>query len=149
MRRMLLAIVGAMVLTTFGFVGSQSPPTTPQTSQTAAESAEMRPAKAKKILVKRLPVALEGIVVEGGKFKLKPGYKFVPQTDNKMSIAMKAGGYGVKGSFSCECQIGKGGCSIVTIDDMLSCNRNKETPCSNHCLLITTIDGNSTKLAIF
>lgn len=149
MRRMSLPIVGALVLITFAFVYSQSPSTAPQTSQTVTETAESKPAKAKKVLVKKLPDGLEGIVLEDGQFKLKPGYKFLPTTNNKVNIALQAGGHSVKGSFDCFCPKQGGNCSAVTVGGIISCSPSKTTPCSDTCMLRTTIDGYKTKLAIF
>lgn len=150
MKCMRVVIVGVLVLIMFMFVHSQSPSTAPQMSRTITESAESQPARAKKLLVKKLPEGLEGIILEEGQFKLKPGYKFLPQTNSKVTIALMAGGHSVKGSFDCFCpKQGGGSCSAVTVGGIISCQPSKTTPCGDSCMLRTTIDGYRTKLAMF
>ena len=149
MRGMRLVSVGALVLIIFMFVHSQSPQTAPQTSRAVKESAEAQPSKPKKVLVKKLPLALKGIVLEDGQFKLKSGYKFVPQTNNKVGIALQTGG-DVKGFFDCTCASAKGGsCATTTFEGHLECHKAEKDPCTETCILVITIDGNKTKLAIF
>ena len=107
-------------------------------------------AKARKVLVKELPKTLEGIVLENGVFKLKSGYKFVPQPNNTVAVALQTGGRGVTGSFDCFCsKEGGGGCSATTVGGTISCGKSKTTPCSDECVLRTTINGIKAKLAIF
>ena len=121
-----------------------------QPGQTATRSEPTRPVKAKKVLVKELPTTLEGMVLEDGVFKLKPGYKFVPQPNNTVAVSLQAGGKGVTGSFDCFCsKEGGGGCSATTVGGTISCGKSKTTPCSDDCILRTTINGNKTRLAIF
>ena len=127
---------------------TQSSKTADVTTQTIT-SQPTQPVKAKKVLVKELPKTIEGITLENGVFKLKPGYKFVPQPNNTVAIRLQAGG-GVSGSFDCFCsKEGGGGCSATTVGGTISCGKSKTTPCSDDCILRTTIDGNKTKLAIF
>ena len=149
MRGICLVIVGAVVLIIFIFVHGQTPQTAPQTSRAVTESAESQPPKAKKVLVKKLPEGLEGVVLEDGQFKLKPGYKFLPPTNNKVTIALQAGGHSVKGSFDCFCPKQGGTCAAVTVQGIISCQPGKATPCGDQCILRTTIEGYRTKLAIF
>lgn len=83
-------------------------------------------------------------------FKLKKGYKFLPRSNGKVGIALQAGGHGIKGSFDCFfSKEGGGGCSAKTVGGTISCGKSKTTPCSDECMLITTIEGNTFKLAIF
>ncbi len=119
------------------------------TAQTSTSQTN-QPAKAKKVLVKELPKTIQGLTLDNGVFKLKPGYKFVPQPNNTVAVALQAGGGGVTGSFDCFCaKEGGGGCSAKTVGGTISCAKSKTTPCSDDCILITTIDGNKSRLAIF
>jgi hypothetical protein len=107
-------------------------------------------AKAKKVLVRELPAAMEGMVLENGVFRLKSGYKFVPQANNTVAVALQSGGRGVTGSFDCFCsKEGGGGCSATTVGGTISCGKSKTTPCSDDCVLRTTINGNKTRLALY
>jgi hypothetical protein len=93
---------------------------------------------------------LEGIKLEKGVFKLQPGYKFVPQENNSVGIALKSGGGNVSGSFDCFCaKEGGGGCSATTVGGTISCAKSKTSPCSDECILRTTIGENRTRLAIY
>ena len=120
------------------------------TAQTLTSQPAGQPVKAKKVLVKELPKTLQGIVLENGVLKLKPGYKFVPQPNNTVKVALQAGGGGVTGSFDCFCaKEGGGGCSATTVGGTISCGKSKTTPCSDDCILRTTIDGVKSRLAIY
>ena len=128
---------------------TQSSKTADVTPQ-ASTSQPTQPVKAKKILVKELPKTIEGITLENGVFKLKAGYKFVPQLNNTVKVALQAGGGGVTGSFDCFCaKEGGGGCSAKTVGGTISCGKSKTTPCSDDCILRTTIDGVKSRLAIY
>jgi hypothetical protein len=122
-----------------------------QTRQDATTAAEAKPVKAQKVLIKKIPEALEGIVLEDGQFKLKPGYKFLPTSNNKVTIALRAGGHNVKGSFDCFCakQGAGSACAIVAVGGSLVCTKSQTSPCSDECILRSTVSGLRTKLAIF
>ena len=116
----------------------------------ATQTLTSQPVKAKKLLVKELPKTIEGLVLENGVFKLKSGYKFVPQPNNTVAVALQTGGRGVTGSFDCFCaKEGGGGCSATTVGSTISCSKSKTNPCSDECVLRTTINGIKAKLAIF
>lgn len=150
MKRMHLVTVVVLILITLIFAYSQSPLPSPQREQTATQIGQRKPEKAKKVLVKELPKTLEGIVLENGHFKLKPGYKFLPQPNGTVTVGLQAGGGGVSGSFDCFCsKEGGGSCSATTVGGTISCSKSKTTPCSDECILRTTIGGNRTRLAIF
>ena len=110
---------------------------------------QSQPAKAKKLLVKGLPKKLVGIALVKGVFKLQPGYKFIPQSDNTVAVGLKAGGRAT-GSFDCSCSKDRAGwCSVETTGGSISCVKNKTNPCSGECQLRTTINGALTRLAIY
>jgi hypothetical protein len=143
-----LVIVGGFILVNLIFANGQSPGT--QARQDVSQTVQTKQAKAKKVLVEKQPEGLEGVVLEDGKFKLKPGYKFLPQSNGKVGIALQAGGRGVKGSFNCAClKTGGGGCAILTVEGELHCSKSDEKPCSDYCSLVVIIQGLRTKLAIF
>ena len=151
MRRLSLVAAGTLILSALIFAYSQSPAPSPQTPvQTMTRVDQTEPAKAKKVLVKELPKELEGVVLTKGVFKLQPGYKFVPQANNTVAVGLKIGGHGVSGSFDCFCsKEGEGGCSAQTVGGTISCAKSKTAPCSDACVLRTTINGVKTRLAIF
>ena len=149
MRRIHFVPVVTLMLSTLILAYGQLPQAGGQIGQTATQAQPTQPAKAKKVLVRELPKTLQGIALENGVFKLKPGYKFVPQPNNTVAVGLQAGG-GVSGSFDCFCaKEGGGSCSTTTVGGTISCGKSKTTPCSDECILRTTIDGNKTKLAIF
>ncbi len=152
MKRISLSILAVLTLALLVSAYSrttQSSKTADATTQTITSQPAGQPVKAKKVLVRELPKTLEGIVLENGVFKLKPGYKFVPQLNKTIAVGLQAGG-GVTGSFDCFCsKEGGGGCSAKTVGGTISCAKSKTTPCSDDCMLITTIDGNKSRLAIF
>jgi hypothetical protein len=149
MRRLCLVAAGTLILSTLLSTYSQSPAPSPQTRETLTRNDQSQPAKAKKVLVKGLPKKVEGIVLEKGVFRIKPGYKFIPQTDNTVAVGLKIGGR-LTGNFDCSCSKDRAGwCSITTSGGSLSCVKSKTYPCSGECQLTTTINGTATRLAIF
>jgi hypothetical protein len=153
MKRISLSILAVLTLALLVSAYSrttQSSKTADVTAQTLTAQPASQPVKAKKVLVKELPKTIEGLTLENGVFKLKPGYKFVPQPNKTVVVALQAGGSGVKGSFDCFCsKEGGGGCSAKTVGGTISCAKSKEKGCSDDCILITTIDGLKSRLAIF
>jgi hypothetical protein len=154
MKRIYLSTLGVLALALL--VSAYSRTTQSPASKTADVTAQTltiqstQSAKAKKVLVKELPKTIEGLVLENGVFKLKSGYKFVPQPNNTVAVALQTGGRGVTGSFDCFCaKEGGGNCSATTVGGTISCHKSKTTPCSDECILRTTINGLKTKLAIF
>lgn len=149
MRRTRSLVVGGLVLIILILGFSQLRLSGSQTRQDVTPTAERQSVPVKKVLVKKLPEALEGIALEDGQFKLKPGYKFLPSTNNRIIIALQTGGHGVKGSFDCFCPKQGGSCAVITVGGTLSCAKSQTSACSDECILRTTINGNRTKLAIF
>ena len=149
MKRIHLVAVATLILSAMIFASGQSPQPASQAAQTATHAQTLQPAKAKKVLVRELPKGLEGIVLKDGVFALGPGYKFVPGPNNTFTVALKAGS-GVKGDFDCFCsKEGGGSCGVTTVGGVISCGKSKTTPCSDDCILRTTIGGLKTRLAIF
>jgi hypothetical protein len=151
MRRLCLVAAGTLILSALIVSYGQSPAPSPQTGATLTRNGQSQPVKAKKVLVKALPKKLEGIVLNKGVFMLKPGYKFIPQSDNTVAVGLKVGG-GVKGSFECRCQK-VGGCAVGTVSGKDStaivCTKSEKNPCSEECQLVTIFEGAMTRLAIF
>lgn len=153
MKRNSLSILVVLALALLVFAYSQPGNRSPLSLTAPAFANPLtQTAKAKKVLVRELPAKLEGMVLEDGVFRLKSGYKFVPQTNNAVGVALQAGGRGVTGSFDCFCsntKAGSGTCSTKTVGGTISCAKSSTAPCSDDCILITTIDGNKSRLAIY
>ncbi len=148
-RRIHFVAVVTLMLSAMIFAFNQTPQPGPQVSRTATTAQPSQPVKAKRVLVRELPASLQGIKLENGVFKLQPGYKFAPQPNNTVEVRLQAGG-GVSGSFDCFCsKEGGGGCSATTVGGTISCGKSKTGPCSDDCVLRTTINGAKTRLAIF
>jgi hypothetical protein len=67
-------------------------------------------------LIEKLPDDVEGVTIEDGFLKLKPGYEFVEEKDNSVAVARIAGGK-TGSSFSCTCgddlgNKGRGACTL-------------------------------------
>ena len=125
----ILAVLTLALLVSAYSRTTQSNKTADVTAQTLTTQSTSQPVKAKKVLVRELPKTLEGIVLENGVLKLKSGYKFVPQLNNSVAVALQAGGNGVSGSFDCFCaKEGGGGCSAKTVGGTISCAKSKEKP---------------------
>jgi hypothetical protein len=123
----------------------------PVHAQSQAPRSERKAAKGK-LLVSRLPDGVEGVVLEKGRLKLKPGYKFVRQSRNSVAVERMAGGgggggsQGIKGSFQCFCSDvfeggGEGGCSLNQTPTSLSCMKSTENGCRGSCELSTIVAG--------
>ncbi len=149
-----LSAILALALLLFAYSQMAQPENLKRIGMTAQAFANplTQTAKAKKVLVKELPKKLEGMVLEDGVFRLKSGYKFVPQSNNAIAVSLQAGGRGITGSFDCFCsntQAGGGSCSTKTVGGTISCTKSSTAPCSEDCILITTIDGTKSRLAIY
>jgi len=150
MRRIKIGTVVALVLTAMAFTYSQSPRSRSRTNQTGSQAKKSEAVKAKKLLVKELPKGLEGIVLEDGVFRLKPGYRFVKPSANTLAVALDNGGGNVGGTINCYCSneegTATGSCKVTTDRTTLVCRRGT---CDGSCELATTIDGNRVGLAIY
>lgn len=94
-------------------------------------------------VVEKLPEGVEGVVMEKGVVKIKPGYKFVKK-GNKVTVMRStvggAGGrLGVGGSWSCVCKQGTGGCSTMVQDNQIFCAPGGEPACPDTCVLSVVI----------
>jgi hypothetical protein len=103
--------------------------------------------------VKTLPPGIEGVTLEDGFIKLKPGYRFVKGANGKITVnlAGRSGGVGggsVRGTFNCECNQ-TGSCSVATKDGNLVCTKTTKDGCSGTCELLTIISGESQRLVAF
>ncbi len=94
-------------------------------------------------LVEKLPEGVEGVTLEEGVVKIKPGYKFVKR-NNKVTVMRVGGGgaggrLGVGGSWSCVCKQGAGGCSTMVEDNQIFCAPGGASACSDRCVLSIVI----------
>jgi hypothetical protein len=101
-----LVVVGfALALLVFAQRQPQKP-TSEKVGPNSGNLGNQEVAKKKgKNIVKELPNGAEGVTLEEGKIKLKPGYKFVKGKNDKVSVNLMRGGGGasVGGDWSCEC----------------------------------------------
>jgi hypothetical protein len=76
-------------------------------------------------LVKELPAGVDGVTLEDGFIKLKPGYKFVKEKNGRASVYLMKGGGGlpVSGSFDCSCASKEkdGKCKLGITSDKMTC----------------------------
>jgi len=94
-----------------------------------------------KALVEKLPEGAEGVVLEKGVVKAKPGYKFVKKGNSVMvRKAGSGGGMGIGGSWSCNCSAGGGGCETSYDENAIMC-RKAGSECSDKCLLSVVVKG--------
>jgi hypothetical protein len=148
-RTHLVTVVGVILIALI-FAYSQSPQRTSKPAQTATQAEPSKPVKARKVLVKELPKGLEGIELKNGEFKLKPGYKFVPDSNSSGTVALQTGGLSdVDGKFKCSCSV-DGSCTFVSHQGTLFCVKKPTDTCTEGvCDFTVTIGGLKTKLAIF
>ena len=96
--------------------------------------------KGGKPLVDRLPADIKGVELVGGAVRAKSGYKFVQQPNGSVTVAMMAGGPGLSGSWSCNCnpkpnKTPSGDCTTETTGTTLACNKGS---CTGSCELAVT-----------
>jgi hypothetical protein len=155
MRLINLAIVIVLILGAF-LANSQTPRTTNQNRQVAGQAQQSESFKAKKVLVKELPKALEGVVIEKGVFKIKEGYELRDPTDNTVVVALKNNG-ATTGTFSCSCATvsgnpkASGSCKLSQDPQgtSVSCKKADNDPCSGSCYLDITVNKSLSRLAIY
>lgn len=101
-------------------------------------------AKAKQMLVDKLPDKVEGVELKDNTVRLKAGYKFVKQGNEVTVMARRAGGggrgSGLGGTWSCGCSGAgaSGGCNTVVIGSIMYCS---SSGCTGSCDLTVVIDG--------
>jgi hypothetical protein len=97
-----------------------------------------------KVLVEELPEGTEGVVLEKGIVKTKPGYKFVRKDKQVMVMRIgggATGGRGIGGSWNCNCEAGgASGCEVASDDHVVYC-RKTGSACSERCVMSITIKG--------
>jgi len=157
MKRIHLLMVVAFSLIALVVVYSkqtrQSPQTRPAASSTNSGAEHV---KAKKVLVKELSRKVAGITLQDGVFKLAPGYKFVPQDNGTVVVALKATG-AVSGTFDCTCShlagtpAPSGACKLKQDKDQtsVSCVKDEQNQCSDTCFLEAVVKGTSLRLAMY
>jgi hypothetical protein len=102
------------------------------------------------VLVQKLPEGTEGVVMEKGVIKARPGYKF-EKKDNKVTVMSMIGGGGTGGSrvggeWSCVCKQGVGGCSTMVQDNQIYCAPGGEPACPDKCVLSVIIKANKAEI---
>jgi len=129
MRRISILTAIALTLAMVIYGQSQTPQSKSSAPKSESSGANNQRAKPKgRLLVKRLPNGVEGVVIKNGMVRVKPGYKFVKGEDGKVSVYLMSGGGGglpVSGSWDCYCTkesgSGVGTCKAVVSGDYLSC----------------------------
>ena len=100
-----------------------------------------------KALVEKLPEGTEGVVLEKGVVKAKPGYKFIKKGNSVMvRSVVSGGGVGIGGSWSCNCSAGGGGCETFYDEGAMLCRKSSGSDCSEKCLLSVVIKGLKTQI---
>jgi hypothetical protein len=95
------------------------------------------------LLIEKLPEGAEGVVLEEGVVKAKPGYKFVKKGNKVMVMKVGAGGgLSLGGSWSCACNAGGEGCETFYDEGVILCRKviGKDA-CAEKCVLSITIKG--------
>jgi hypothetical protein len=111
--------------------------------QTETRAQRRQAAKPTKILVQTLPSELQGIELKDGMFKLKPGYKFVRESNNTIIVQLD-NGTPIGISVSCKCggnpgnERLSGACIPEFFDDdgweAFYCRSDPWDECSHYCL---------------
>jgi hypothetical protein len=108
-----------------------------------------------RVMVKRLPDKVEGVMLKDGQVKLKPGYKFVKRTNGTVAVARISGsvsqGNNISGTWSCSCTTtsgpaGKGKCAVTISSSFISCESDI---CTGSCTLLTTVEGARTNVIMY
>jgi hypothetical protein len=105
-----------------------------------------------KLLVKKLPSGIEGVMLKEGVVTAKPGYQFVTGEDGTVRVALVKGGGGPSdtgGSFNCSCDGGQGGCSPATVSATLSCIKNPTDACKGVCTLTVIFKGVTNRIMAY
>src|SRR5262245_43711229 len=98
-----------------------------------------------KELVEKLPEGAEGVVLEKGVVKAKPGYKFVTKDKQvmvtKIGTGGAGGGRGISGGWNCNCAAGGStGCEVHSDENVVYCTKSGSA-CSDKCVMSITIKG--------
>jgi hypothetical protein len=121
----------------------------PQKTNGRSTKNEVVTTRSGKSLVKRLPEGAEGVELKSNTVRVKPGYKFVKQSDGAVAVARIAGGGGagnnLSGTWNCSCDEGTGTCSAYTDGSTLTCTA--DTNCKSCTLSVKTKGVNSKIIA--
>lgn len=137
MKRLNVTVAVAMTLALLASAHSQTPKSKsppPQAQTAKAEKAE------KEVLVKQLPAGVEGVSLKGSQVKLKPGYKFVKEPNNTVTVA-RMNGTNIGGTWNCACSK-DGGCG-VSISPVTGLDCLTES-CTGSCTLKVTVGDKAT-----
>jgi len=109
-----------------------------------------------RVMVKKLPDKVEGVMLKDGQVKLKPGYKFVKRTNGTVAVARISGSVGlsnnVGGTWDCQCYSDitilapKGKCGATIGNGGIQCNAGT---CNASCTLVTTVEGAKTNVIMY
>ena len=111
-----------------------------------------------RVMVKRLPAKVEGVILKDGEVKLKPGYKFVKRTNGMVAVARISGSVGLSnnlsGTWGCQCsdilepsKESRGGdCGVFFDPTRLRCTQGS---CKGSCTLAATVDGVRTNIIMY
>jgi hypothetical protein len=148
MKRYSIALIVLAALSVSAFVYNlarpaigQQPRTTRDVSS-SRDTADITETPKGKVLVEKLPEGADGVVLEKGVVKAKPGYKFVKKGNSVMvRKAGSGGGFGIGGSWNCNCSAGGGGCEAYSDENAIMCRKTVGSDCSDKCLLSVVIKG--------
>ena len=125
--------------------------------QPAPPSAQAQKARGR-VMVKKLPVKVEGVMLKDGQVKLKPGYKFVKRPNGTVAVARISGSVGqgnnVGGTWSCGCTaaadpkegVPPGECSVNFFPGGMNCSQGS---CTGTCFLAATVEGARTNVIMY
>jgi hypothetical protein len=156
MKRIYFVSAVTLMFSALIFASGQSPQPTRQSPQTAIQAQPTQSAKAKKVLVRELPTNLQGIELKDGAFRLSPGFKLVPKTASTVALVQNEAPGSGSATIDCSCSgnIGTtGACVPKTViaggSSYVNCGSPKENKCTGECIMVVTMGGSKTKLAIF
>src|SRR5437764_1978044 len=92
MKRICILTAIALTLATMIYAQSQTPKSKSSAAKSESSGANNLRAKTKgRLLVKRLPDGVEGVVIKNGAVRLLPGYKFARHSDNTVTVNLDNG----------------------------------------------------------
>jgi len=80
------------------------------------------------------PVSGKGLVIQGNRLKVAPGYVLKKVSNNQVRARPAGGSSGLEDNLaSCACQGGTGDCDMSMSGDVAICSRSPGSPCSGSC----------------
>jgi hypothetical protein len=141
MKRISMIVIVALTLALMAYAHSRR-----SKSNSHTPEPQTPPARAKgTALVKQLPAGVVGVELKGSLVQLIPGYKFVKEPNNTVSVARMKGRGNVSGDWNCNCSK-DGDCGVAIESGSLSCTMNT---CKGSCTLKVTIGLKSTGVLMF